>query len=145
MSKRQSKTESAAAVSSTPLMGITSNCLRCGTPCRLGTPDPKARAIVQASKAGFCPNCMITRFFLGIEVLRDTIEGTPARGNLVATRPGLGPEIFLNAKWREKTLRPVMRGLLSHTQMPEDSINWIEVVGNWGMPWPKGHEPKEMQ
>lgn len=113
-------------------LGITSNCLRCGTPCRLGTPDPKARAIVRAAKAGFCPNCMIEHFFGSIEVLRTTISK-------------LGPEIFLNAEWREKTLRPVMRGLLAHTQMPEDSINWIEVVGNWGMPWPKGHEPKEMQ
>lgn len=113
-------------------LGITSNCLRCGTPCRLGIPDPKARAIVRASKAGFCPNCMIEHFFGSVEVLKITIAK-------------LGPEIFLNAEWREKTLRPVMRGLLAHTQMPEDSINWIEVVGNWGMPWPKGHEPKEMQ
>ena len=83
---------------------------------------------------------MITRFLLGIEVIRILIEGKPARGNIVAARPGLGPEIFLDAEWREKALRPVMRGLLAHTQMPEDSINWLEVVANWGMPWPKGHE-----
>ena len=126
------------------LSGITPNCLRCGTPCKPGTPDHTKRAILQAA-VGFCPSCMITKFLLGIEVLRDTIEGTPARGDLVAARPGLGPEIFLNADWREKTLRPVMRGLLAHTQMPEDCINWIEVIGNWGLPWPKGHEPKEMQ
>jgi len=125
-------TEKPKAVVCKELLGITSNCLRCGTPCRLGTPDPKARAIVRASKAGFCPNCMIEHFFGSIEVLKLTIAK-------------LGPEIFLNAEWREKTLRPVMRGLLAHTQMPEDSINWIEVVGNWGMTWPKGHEPKEMQ
>lgn len=118
---------------------LTTNCLRCGTPCRRGTPDPKARAIVQSATAGFCPNCMIERFLLGISVLRDTIEGTPARGGgAVPARAGLGPEIFLNVEWREKVLRPVMRGLLAHTQMPEDCINWLEVVGNWGMPWPQG-------
>lgn len=82
---------------------------------------------------------MIERFLLGISVLRDTIEGTPARGGgAVPARAGLGPEIFLNVEWREKVLRPVMRGLLAHTQMPEDCINWLEVVGNWGMPWPQG-------
>ena len=117
-------------------------CLRCGTPCRRGTPDPKARAIRHSATTGFCPNCMITKFFLSIEVLRDQIEGTPARGDLVKARPGLGPEIFLNADWREKVLRPVMRGLLAATQMPEDAINWIEVVSNWGMPWPKGRGPQ---
>lgn len=145
MQNKHSKPAGRAAVECSALLGITSNCLRCGTPCRLGKPDPKARAIVRADKAGFCPNCMITRFFLGIEVLRDIIEGTPARGDLVAARPGLGPEIFLNAEWREKTLRPVMCGLLAHTQMPEDCINWIEVVGNWGMPWPKGKNPVDNQ
>lgn len=88
---------------------------------------------------------MITRFLLGIEGLRNLIEGTPPRGNLVAARPGLGPEIFLDATWRNQTLRPVMRALLAHTQMPEDAINWIEVVSNWGMPWPKGREPKPLQ
>lgn len=130
--KHDSKNETGGDFSSKDLLGSASNCLRCGTPCRLGTPDPKARAIVRADKAGFCPNCMIDHFFGSIEVLKMIIAK-------------LGPEIFLNAEWREKTLRPVMRGLLAHTQMPEDSINWIEVVGNWGMPWPKGHEPKEMK
>ncbi len=28
---------------------LTTNCLRCGTPCRRGTPDPKARSIVQSA------------------------------------------------------------------------------------------------
>lgn len=124
---------------------LTTNCLRCGAQCRRGTPDPKARAIVQSATTGFCPNCMITRFFLGIEVLRDSIQGTPERGDMVPARPGLGPEIFLDAGWRARALRPLMRDLLAHTQMPEDCINWIEVVGNWGMPWPKGREPKETQ
>ena len=111
------------------------NCLRCGAACRAGTPDPKARAIVQAAK-GFCPNCMITKFLFSIEVLRIQIEGN-------GKRHGLGPEIFFNAEWMNRTFRPVMAGILVHTQMREDSINWIEVVGNWGLPWPKGHEPQE--
>lgn len=118
-------------------------CLRCKVPLRRGTPDPKARSIVQSATTGFCPNCMITRFLIGIGPIRDTIEGTPARGGIVPAREGKGPEIFLNGEWREKVLRPVMRGVLAHTQLPEDSIDWIEVVGNWRMPWPKGREPKE--
>ena len=110
-------------------LGLTTNCLRCGTRCRRGAPDPQARAIVQAADQGFCPNCMITFFFLTIEPVRDTIAAR-------------GPEIFLDAKWRENALRPVLRGLLAHTQLPDDSIHWIEVVGNWGLPWPKGRQPK---
>lgn len=110
-------------------------CLRCGEFCRQGTPDPKARAIVHTDK-GFCPNCMITKFLLSIEVLRSQIEGT-------SKREGLGPEIFFNSEWMNTTFRPIMARILAHTQMREASINWIEVVGNWGLPWPKGHEPHE--
>jgi len=109
-------------------LNLTSNCLRCRKPCRRGTPDLKKRAILQSATTGFCPNCMITRFLLGIEPIRDTIEG-------------LGPEIFLDIVWREKVLRPVMQGVLAYTQMPEDAIDWIEVVRNWEMPWPKGRKP----
>ena len=64
---------------------MTVPCLRCGRVCRLGTPDPKARAIRQAS-AGFCPNCMITKFLLSIEPIRDLIEGTPARAATLSRR-----------------------------------------------------------
>lgn len=109
------------------------NCLRCGAKCRTGKPDPKARELVQATKSGHCPNCMITIFLHGIEPIRETIWGTEKR-------PGLGPEIFLDAKWRENVLRPVLAGVLAHTQMPEDSIDWIEVVGNWTMPLPNVKE-----
>jgi hypothetical protein len=86
---------------------------------------------------------MITRFLLSIEPIRDTIDGTPERGGIVPAREGKGPEIFLNSEWREKVLRPVLRGVLAMTQLPEDSINWIEVVGNWGLPFPKKHKPVE--
>lgn len=105
------------------------HCLRCDAECRLGTPDPKAKAIVQASKAGYCANCMITIFLHGIEPIRDTINGT-------SRRKGLGPEIFLDGKWRESVLSPVMAGVLVHTQMPETAIDWIEVVSNWELPLP---------
>lgn len=111
------------------------HCLRCDRLLQTGTPDPKARAIRVSSTVGFCPDCMITKFLLSIEPIADTINGTPRRD-------GLGPEIFLNEGWRERTLRPVMRSILAHTQLPEDSINWIEVVGNWRLPWPKGREPQ---
>jgi hypothetical protein len=78
---------------------------------------------------------MVTWFLLSIEPIHDIIEGNQRH-------PGKGPEIFLDAGWRESILRPVMRGVLAHTQMPEDSINWLAVVGNWGLPWPKGKQPK---
>ena len=121
----------------------TTKCLRCGVLCRTGAPDPKARALVAATATGLCPNCMITRFLLSIEPIRDTIEGHAARGGIVPALEGKGPEIFLNAEWREKVLRPVLRGVLSMTQLPEDSINWIAVAGNWGLPFPRKHAPVE--
>lgn len=120
---------------------LQTKCLRCQRPCRTGTPDPKARAIRHSSTTGFCPDCMITKFLLSIEAVRNVIEGTPERGELVKSRPGLGPEIFLG-DYRTKTLKPILDAILAHTQMREDEINWIEVVGNWGMPWPKGRGPQ---
>ncbi len=117
---------------------MTVPCLRCGRVCRPGTPDPKARAIRQAG-AGFCPNCMITKFLLSIEPIRDLIEGTPARGDLVKARPGRGPEILFGLEGVAAKKHAVV---LTHTQMRESEIDWIEVVGNWGLPWPKGREPK---
>jgi len=130
------------------LPGALARCLRCDAQCRLGVPDPKARAIrvADTSRACFCANCVVTRFLLSIEVIANLIEGTPQRGSeaagvIVAAREALGPEVFLNGEWMDKTLRPIMAGILAHTQLREDQINWIEVVGNWGLPWPKGHQP----
>jgi hypothetical protein len=74
---------------------------------------------------------------LSVEVIRDTIEGTPARGNLVPARKGKGPEILL-----AEHIRNGWAPLLAHTQVKPEEIDWIEVVGNWYMPWPKGREPK---
>ena len=117
----------------------TVNCLRCGRACRPGIADPKARAIVHA-REGFCPNCMITKFLLSIESIRDLIEGTPARGGLVKARDGLGPEILFCPDGA--AVRQQIAVVLQATQMRANEIDYIEVVGNWGLPWPKGREPK---
>lgn len=111
---------------------MTTNCLRCDRVCRTGTPDPKARAIVAAAERGMCSSCMVQWLLLSVGPVRSMFE----TGTLM-------PEIFLNDEWRETTLRPLMAGLLSHTQMREDSIHWLDVVMNWNDPWPKGREPKE--
>lgn len=74
---------------------------------------------------------------LRIEPIRDIIDGTPARGELVGARAGRGPELLLDQQWRESVLKPAMVNVLSHTQLRWDAINWIEVVGNWGMALPK--------
>lgn len=118
-----------------PFPAPTTNCLRCGEVCRSGPLDTKKRAIRQA-KEGFCPACMITKFLLSIEPIRDLFEGT------ARTPAKLGPEIFLNDVWREKVLSPLMAGLLAHTQLPADSIDWLKVSSNWCDPWPKGREPQ---
>ena len=125
---------------------LSSSCLRCQVPLRPGTPDPKARGIRQTAGVGYCANCMITRFLLAIEPVRNIIEGSPARGSaaagvMVPARPGQGPEILFGGPFLE-TLRPVIASVLAHTQLPEDQIDWVEVVSNWGIPWPKGREPK---
>ena len=71
---------------------------------------------------------MATRFLLSIENLRHDLK----------------PEMLLEAEWREAVFRPVMHGLLAHTQMPESCIDWNRVVANWRLPWPKGRQPKEI-
>lgn len=45
-------------------------------------------------------------------------------------------------KTKRAIVRPVMRGLLSHTQLPEDSIHWLDLVINWNEPWPADHAPE---
>lgn len=118
----------------TPPSHETTNCLRCGEICRRGTPDLSKQAIRQATE-GFCPACMVEKFLRSIEPIRALFEGT-------GKRPAqLQPEIFLDHAWREQTLRPVMKLVLAHTQLPEDSIDWVNVVSNWGTPFPKGREP----
>lgn len=116
-----------------PFPNSTTQCLRCGEVCRRGTPDPSKQAIHQAQE-GFCPACMIEKFLRSVEPIRAMIDGD--RG-----RKPLGPEIFLDHAWRETVLRPVLAGVLAHTQLPEDSINWLNVVAHWGQPYPPGREP----
>lgn len=106
----------------------TTNCLRCGEVCRQGAPDSTKQAIVQALE-GLCPACMIEKFLRSVEPIRALIEGG-------GVRDPLGPEIFLDHSWRENVLRPVLAGVIKHTQMHEDSINWVHVFANWGQPFP---------
>lgn len=113
-----------------PFPTSTTNCLRCGEVCQRGTPD-KSKAGIWEAKEGFCASCMIEKFLLSVEPIRAMFEGTGQKG------PMHGPEIFLNKTWRNEVLAPVLTAVLLHTQMPADSINWINVVSNWGMPFPK--------
>lgn len=78
---------------------------------------------------------MIEKFLLSIEPLRSMFQGSEKRS------ARFGREIFLDEEWRNQVLLPVLSCALSHTQLPVDSINWINVVSNWGMPWPKGRGP----
>lgn len=78
---------------------------------------------------------MFQRLLVSVESIRDLINGT-------ATFPGKGPEIFLDNHWRDKVLLPVVKMVLTHTQLPDDAIDYIELVGNWGLPWPKNDEPE---
>ncbi len=70
---------------------------------------------------------MITHFLLSIEPIANTIEKR-------------GPEILFGGDFI-KVVRPLIANILAHTQMTEAEIDWIEVVGNWGLPWPKGKSP----
>lgn len=107
----------------------TTKCLRCGEMCQQGTPD-KSKAGIWEAKKGFCASCMIEKFLRSVEPIRMMFEGTAQRA------PMHGPEIFLNEAWRNQVLAPVLTMVLLHTQMPAASINWINVVSNWGMPFP---------
>ena len=129
------------------LPGTLTACLRCGVPCRTGTPDSEARAIRESNTVGFCSNCVVTNFLLSVESIAELINGHPRRGShagglIVPGRAGLGPEIFLNRAWRERAFGPQMQAICRYTQLDAKRINWIEVVGNWGLPWPKGHKPQ---
>ena len=106
-------------------------CLRCERPCRTGTPDPAARAIRRAAISGFCPNCMITHFLCSIEGFERPIREHGAHILFGGSNPDF-----------DASVKQCIKGILSHTQMREDEIDWIEVVTGWDDPWPKGREPK---
>ena len=112
-------------------LDLGTECLRCKTPCQRGKPDPKARAIRRSATVGLCASCMFTNFLQSIEGLERTISEK-------------GPEVLFGGGNDEfhTSLRQIVGRILYVTQMEEPEIDWIEVVSNWGMPWPKGHEPK---
>lgn len=109
------------------------NCLRCGRTCQTGTPDPAARAIRHSATDGFCPDCMVTKFLLSIEGIAILINGDTHHA-------AKGPEILLGPEGQ--AARSCVASILTHTQMRESEVDWINVVGNWALPWPKGRGPK---
>lgn len=115
-------------------MSNVTNCLRCGRPCKHGTPDPTKRAILKTQHEGLCPNCVVTDFLLGIEPIRQIIMGSRARGGIVPEMPGKGPEILRYPHIQEQIGR-----ILSSTQLSLTEINWETVIANWDLPWPKKH------
>ena len=108
------------------------NCIRCGRPCKTDTPDPAKRQIRRTDHAAYCPNCVVTQFLLSVEPIRQTIEGSPARGGIVPAVPGKGSSVLLLPHIQEKIGR-----VLEHTQLSLAEIDWPTVVAQWDLPWPK--------
>ena len=104
---------------------MNTKCLRCGKLCRTGTPDPKARAIREATERGLCPECISQYFIMSC-------------GALMAAMRGYGPEVFT-----VPDIRKCFARVLAHTQLREDQVDWPRMVNNWDLPWPKGSAPKK--
>lgn len=107
-------------------MSASVNCLRCGTPCRVGTPKAESKPFRQAAERGLCPNCMVTSFLLSVEPVREKITKE-------------GPEILFASDGFHHAFVKQFAAVLyaGNCQMNPDEIDWIEVVGNWGLPFPK--------
>jgi len=69
---------------------------------------------------------MVTCFLLSVEGIRDTIKKD-------------GPEILLAGQGFHRAVVNQFAAVLQagKSQMLPDEIDWIEVVGNWGLPFPK--------
>jgi hypothetical protein len=111
-------------------MTTTVNCLRCGQLCRPGKPDPTKRALRRTEHGGLCPNCAVTELLLGIEPIRQTIMGSPARGGIVPALPGKGPGVLRLPHIREQIGR-----VLAFTQLEPTEIDWDTIIKNWDLPW----------
>ena len=107
-------------------MSVAVKCLRCGTACKTGTPKAESRPFRQAADRGLCPNCIVTQFLLSVEPVRDKIAKD-------------GPEILFASDGFHKAFAAQFAAVLraGNCQMTPDEIDWIEVVGNWGLPFPK--------
>ena len=101
----------------------TGKCLRCGIRCRVaGGSDPKARLLQLSETAtGFCINCGVADFMRSTPVLADIIERNGVQG--------------LRHWTVQAQFAAVMKA--GGAQVVPDQIDWLEVIANWELPWPK--------
>lgn len=95
-------------------------CLRCGTRCRLDAPgNPDARMLRRCEKPGLCVNCAVHDF------LRNCY---PVNMQLAESGPGLLAHPHI-----QELFAGIMRVGLADA-MP-DEINWNLIIQNWDLPF----------
>ena len=103
-------------------MSATANCMRCHVRCRTGQGDPRARLLrIAEGPIGYCLNCAVTEWFLSVEPLCDIIKRDGIEG--------------LKLPHVQQQFAAVMRA--GFAQATPDQIDWLEVVANWDLPFPK--------
>ena len=107
--------------------GKTVDCRRCGVRCKVAeTANPRARPVRHADKAGFCAECVVTRF-LQIEINAEAILPPGVR---------IG-EALLAPHVQESFARLFRTGA---ADLQNHQIDWRKVVGNWNLPLSKGRQ-----
>lgn len=112
--------------------GDVTKCARCAIPCRKQPGNPEARLLKHTtSDFGYCANCAATEFFQGLDVVKY------AGGYDSAT--GRAKKLFEPACFRLERVQQLFASILAAGQADAnpDEIDWMEIVANWHLPFPK--------
>ncbi len=101
-------------------------CCRCGVPCRKMPGNPEARLLTHTTDDfGFCGNCAATEFLKGLAVIgdRSRFEKKP-----------FDPECFRLPHVQVQFAQILTTG---NADTKPEEIDWLEVIANWHLPFPK--------
>ena len=100
------------------------NCMRCGTICLRQAGNREARLLRKTTGNGLCVNCCATEFLQSLDVINDPGKDQPA----------FDPEC-LQLPHIQKQFAAIMS--VGKADARPDEIDWLEVIANWYLPFPK--------
>ena len=109
-------------------------CCRCGVPCQKMPGNPEARLLRYClDDTGYCANCAATEFLQGLAVIgdRSRFEKKP-----------FDPECFRLPHIQTHFAAILLTGKAD--ARPEE-IDWLKVIANWNLPFPKMRRRKKMR
>ena len=122
----------------------TKRCERCSKLCRVAEKrNPKSQLFVKGDrKTGrYCAECLVVDFLLNCDYgpqLNELAKLTgPGPGPFDATRT-FDPEVFRLPHVQEQFAAIVLKAQEQYSaELMPDEFDWLEVIANWHLPFPK--------